>query len=220
MRGMRIMTPLRLWLITLVLTSLGVLACWAWVDRPLALWLHAHRWIVPGRAAFRPLTHIPDPLVPLGSVGFLVLGLAALAGKKFSKFGSLVALCCLSVVTTETVKNGLKWVFGRAWPDSWRGSESSLVSSGDYGFHWFAGVGSHNAFPSGHMAAAASVLAIIWMYYPGTRSFCAGAAMLVAAALVVSNFHFIGDVLAGAFLGMFIARITVALLDRWRVGGA
>jgi membrane-associated phospholipid phosphatase len=220
MRGILTATPLRLWLIALVLTSLAVLACWAWVDRPLALWLHAHRWIAPGRAAFRPLTHIPDPLVPLGSGAFLVLGLSALAGRRLPKFGSSVVLCCLSVVTTETVKNGLKWAFGRAWPDSWRGSESSLVRDGDYGFHWFAGVESQNSFPSGHMAAAASVLAILWMYYPGTRPFCAGAALLIAAALVVSNFHFIGDVVAGAFLGMFVTRMTVALLDPRRVAGA
>lgn len=212
------MAHLKRWIIVLAATACGVLLCWAWVDRPVALWLHAHRLFEFGRGTFRPLTHIPDPLIPLGAVAFLVLGLWAIAGNKLTKFSSLVVICCFSVITTETVKNGLKWVFGRPWPDSWRGNEPSLIRDGDYRFHWFNGGDAYNSFPSGHMAAAMAVLSVLWIYYPRLRPLCIAGAALVAIALVGSNFHYVGDVLAGGFVGMTVGWMTVSLFDQYPNG--
>ena len=152
---------LRRWLLALLTTACLVVVCWAWIDRPVAIWLHAHRLFEFGRSTFRPLTHIPDPLIPLGAIAFIVLGVLAIAGRKLSKFSSLIVVCCFSVVTSETIKNGLKWIFGRPWPDSWRGNEPSLIRNGDYHFHWFNGGDAYSSFPSGHMAAATAVLSVL-----------------------------------------------------------
>lgn len=212
------MAHLTRWFLLLVATTCAVLLCWAWIDRPVALWIHAHRLFEFGRGTFRPLKHVPDPLIPLGAVAFVVLGLRAMAGKKLSKFASLIAVCCFSVVTTETIKNGLKWAFGRPWPDSWRGNEPSLIRNGDYQFHWLKGGDAYSSFPSGHMAATVAVLSVLWIYYPRLRLPCLAAAVLVAIALVSSNFHFIGDVLAGAFLGLTVGWMTVSLFDQYPNG--
>src|SRR6185312_16294824 len=184
------------WLFALLATACLVVLCWAFIDRPVALWLHAHRLFEFGRSTFRPLTHVPDPLIPLGAIAFIVLAMWAMAGRKLTKFSSLIVVCCFSVMTTETMKNGLKWIFGRPWPDSWHGNEPSLIRNGDYRFHWFDGGSGYNSFPSGHMAATMAVLAVLWIYYPRWRPACVTIAVLVAAGLIGSNFHFVGDVLA------------------------
>lgn len=212
------MLQLRRWFLALVATACAVAVCWAWIDRPLAVWIHAHRLFEFGRSAFRPITHVPDPLIPLGAVAFVVLGLGAMAGRRLTKFTSLLVVCCFSVITTETVKNGLKWIFGRPWPDSWRGNEPSFIRNGDYQFHWFNGGDLYSSFPSGHMAAAMAVLSVLWIYYPRLRPGCVAIALFVALGLVGSNFHFLGDVLAGAFLGASIGWMTVSLFDQYPNG--
>jgi len=217
-RGSIEMTQLGRWLLALVAVVCLVAACWAWLDRPVALFVHAHRLFEFGRATFRPLTHIPDPLIPLGTIAFVVLGLRAAAGRPLTKFYSLVIVCCFSVITTETVKNGLKWLFGRPWPDSWRGHGPSLIGNGDYKFHWFNGGDVYNSFPSGHMAASMAVLSVMWMYYPRARPVCVIIAVLIALGLVGSNFHFVGDVLAGAFVGGSVGWMTVSLFDQYADG--
>jgi len=89
-----------------------------------------------------------------------------------------------------------------------------LIRNGEYKFHWFAGASGYNAFPSGHMAAAAAILGILWICYPKARPPCLVVGVLIAGALVVSNFHFVGDVIAGAFLGCSVAWMTVILVDQ------
>lgn len=217
-KGPSEMSLLKRWLLALVATAVAVLISWAFIDRPLALWLHAHRLLEVDRSSLKPLTHLPDPLIPLGAVAFVLLGLWAMAGRKLNKLASLVVVCCFSVITAETVKNGLKWLFGRPWPDSWRGKDPSLIRSGDYQFHWFAGGDAYSSFPSGHMAAAVAVLSVVWIYYPRWRPACATAALLIAAGLVGSNFHFLGDVIAGAFVGASVGMMAVALFDQYPNG--
>jgi membrane-associated phospholipid phosphatase len=107
---------------------------------------------------------------------------------------------------------------GRPWPDSWRGNEPSLIRNGDYKFHWFNGGDAYSSFPSGHMAAAVAVLSVLWIYYPRLRPLCLAAAVLLAIALIGSNFHFAGDVLAGGFVGMTVGWMTVSLFDQYPNG--
>lgn len=204
------------WLAALCCTACAVLVCWAWIDRPLALWIDAHRLGRVAQNDFRPLTVLPNPLIPIGALAFLVLGLRALAGARLGRPSFVIFACWCALVTTETIKNGLKWVFGRPWPVGWRGEEPSLVRTGDYAFHWFAGGAANSSFPSGHMAAAAAVLGVLWIYCPRLRVTCVALMILVAAGLLVSNFHFVGDVLAGAFTGISVAWMATSLLGRLR----
>jgi membrane-associated phospholipid phosphatase len=126
----------------------------------------------------------------------------------------VIVACGISVVMADTIKNGLKWFFGRPWPETWRHNNSSWIGNQDYAFHWLQGGGKFSSFPSGHTTANFAVLSVLWICYPRLRVLYVLAALEVIAGLVGANFHFLGDTIAGAFLGSTIGWITVTLCDR------
>lgn len=205
------MTRFTYWLIALVIVAIAVLACYIWFDWQIATWVHAHKTVYRSRDIFEPLTHIPDPLIPIGAAAFFVFGLRAIAGAPPRKLYDVIAACGVSVVMAETIKNGFKWFFGRPWPETWRNNNSSWIGNQDYAFHWFRGGGEFSSFPSGHTTATVAVLSVLWICYPRFRALYVLAGLAVVASLVGSNFHFLGDTVAGAFLGATVGWITVRL---------
>jgi membrane-associated phospholipid phosphatase len=202
------------WLIALALVALAVVVSYVWLDWAIADWVHAHKAVYRSRDIFEPLTHIPDPFIPIGAAAFFVFGLRAIAGAPPRKLYDVIVACGISVVMAETIKNGLKWFFGRPWPETWRNNNSSWIGNRDYAFHWFHGGGEFSSFPSGHTTATFAVLSVLWICYPRLRVLYVLAAFAVIAGLVGANFHFLGDTIAGAFLGSTIGWITVNLLNR------
>jgi membrane-associated phospholipid phosphatase len=195
--------------VALAADAVAVVICYVWLDRPIATWVHANRVAYHSREVLEPLTHIPDPLIPLGAVTFFLLGLRVLAELPVRRIYEAALACAVSVVMAEAIKNTLKWVFGRPWPETWK-NNSSFISNNDYSFHWFAG-GDFNSFPSGHTTATLAVLSVLWIYYPRFRPVYAVVGLAVAVGLVGSNYHFLGDVIAGAFLGGTVGWMTVLL---------
>ena len=57
------------------------------------------------------------------------------------------------------------------------------------------------SFPSGHTDQATAILSILWVFYPRWRSVYAGALFLLAFALILGEWHFLSDVIAGGFIG-------------------
>lgn len=109
--------------------------------------------------------------------------------------------CLLLAITAPvafTAKSVLKFVFGRINTREW------LVTQGQYGFHWFQGGGVHNGFPSGHMTVFTALIAVVWRLHPRYRRGCGAFLLLMAVALVVTDYHFVSDVIAGAYLGLVI----------------
>ena len=106
---------------------------------------------------------------------------------------------------------------------SWRGSCAVMVANASntwlqkpqlYGFHWFHGGGFYDGFPSWHMAVFAALIAALWRFYPRCRSICLFFLLALASALIVTNYHFLGDVLAGAYLGVLVEEVSYRLLLR------
>ena len=89
----------------------------------------------------------------------------------------------------------------------------SFVQDNVYGFHFFQSGNSFESFPSGHAAAAAAVLSVVWILFPELRVICAIGAIAVDLGLVALNLHFLSDVVAGSFVGISTGLFTVAL---WR----
>jgi membrane-associated phospholipid phosphatase len=67
------------------------------------------------------------------------------------------------------------------------------------------------------MATACAVLAVVWLWYPRFRRVCVIAGLAVGAGLVGANYHFLGDVVAGAFLGASVGLMATAI---WEVTAA
>ena len=107
----------------------------------------------------------------------------------------------------------LKWlcklVFGRTNTRVW------LVHQGSIDFHWFHGGGNHSSFPSGHMAVFTAFLAAVWLFYPRHRSIAAGFLLVLAVALVATDYHFVSDVIAGAYLGLISTALTKGLFQKY-----
>ena len=204
------MSALNRWLIAFAATTVAVVVCYLWIDRPLALLAHAHSG---ERETFARFTHIPDPLIPLASAVFALCGLWAFAGRAMTRAVTVGALASISLIVAETIKSGLKFVFGRLWPDTWVQNNPSFIHDGAYGFYFFHGGQGYASFPSGHTTVTCALISVLWILYPYWRPIYAAIVLAVAVGLIGANYHYLSDVIAGGFLGTSTGWMTVAM---WR----
>jgi membrane-associated phospholipid phosphatase len=206
------MNAMQKWSIGFVLTAVAVVTSYAWLDRPIALFAHDR---LARYELFTKLTYLPEIITPLVLLAFAAIGLHALLGRKLAKLETVTVLAGASLAVADAVKDRLKFAFGRTWPETWVRNNPSFIQDGVFGFNPFHGGPGFAAFPSGHTAAICAVMAVLWMCYPRFRLLYAVAIAAVAVGLVGADFHFLGDVLAGGFLGISIGWLTVVL---WELG--
>jgi membrane-associated phospholipid phosphatase len=201
------------WMAAFALTALAVGISYQWLDRPIAYFAHANFHNEP---LFVQLTLLPEWFAPLAVLIFIVLGLRALTGRPLSRPEAVVLLCALSLVIASAIKNQLKIVFGRTWPETWVRDNPSLIRDGVYGFHPFHGGAGYESFPSGHTTAVLAVMSVLWICYPKLRVLYGIVIVAIVIGLIGADFHFLSDCIAGAFLGASTGWIVVVL---WEAGG-
>ena len=206
------MNGLRNWSLGFLGTAMAVTGSYLWLDRPIAHLAHDK---LQEFNLFEKLTLIPNALTPLAIVAMLALALRGLTGHKLSRFQTVVLLSSISLAVAVVIKDQLKFAFGRPWPETWIGHNRSFIRDGAYGFYPFHGGEGYASFPSGHMTMTCTVLTILWICYPVFRPVYAVCMAAVAIGLVGANFHFLSDVIAGAFLGLSVGWLGVAL---WEIG--
>ena len=81
---------------------------------------------------------------------------------------------------------------------------SRFFNEGLSGFHWSFEPG-FSSFPSGHAVTITCVMLCIAKTYPRFRSWCYAVIVLIACMRVISNKHYLSDVLAGCYIGGIIA---------------
>jgi membrane-associated phospholipid phosphatase len=201
------------WLVSLCLTAAAVWLSILWLDRPIALWVKNifGEWRVPHGLTDSPASS--TSLLP--AIVFVLCGLVAVMGRRFSKVETTISLCAISTLAGIVVKDQLKFVFGRTWPDSWAPNVLSFIHNGVYGFNYFHSGKSFESFPSGHATVAASILSVPCILFPRLRFLCAICLIGIDIALVALNLHFLSDVIAGSFTGISMGLFTLAL---WRAG--
>jgi membrane-associated phospholipid phosphatase len=207
--------PLRNWGLGLLATATAVAIAYFWLDRPIALLAHdvSQRFHL-----FQKLTLIPDALLPIAVVVILLVGLRGLIGVPLSRFETVLFVAGISLAIAAMAKAELKIAFGRTWPETWIRNNPSLIRDHVYGFFPFHGGGGYASFPSGHTTIVCAMMTVFWICYPRLRPLYALAMAGVAIGLVGANFHFLSDVIAGAFLGISVGWISVALWEsgtRW-----
>jgi len=154
---------------------------------------------------FNFMTHLGDGGILFGSIA------ASYAAGEIMKNNSLrkTALLCLeSWLTAGFIVDTLKFVAGRARPESGESSDS---------FHPFALRSSFFSFPSGHSASAFAVAETIARQ---SRKSCVDVvayslATLVALSRIHNDKHWASDVFIGSALGYFVAR-KISSLDKKR----
>lgn len=204
--------PLRIWSLGLVGTVTSVTVSYLWLDRPIS---HLAHEVLQRFQLFEKLALIPDAVGPLALIAIMVLALHGWSGAKLSRLQTVLLLSGISLALAVIVKDELKFAFGRTWPESWIGNNPSLIRDGVFGFFPFHGGSGYRSFPSGHTTITSAVLTVFWICYPKFRLLYALVMGAVAIGLVGANFHFLSDVIAGAFLGVSVGWISVAL---WEMG--
>lgn len=149
---------------------------------------------------FRHLTEVSEGfgglvLVSLEAVIFIVLALIRILHGKLPRFGIALALACLASICTYGVNSTvLKPIFGVAPPYE--------VLQGAPHLAFFLQGTPNSAFPSGHMALAGAfggVFMRFWRFSIVPLSLLLAFGALI---LVMGNWHFVSDVIAGSFIGV------------------
>lgn len=186
--------------------ALAVYVCIKYLDRDVALLVQ--RQLYGNELWARHTSSLPDLL--FGTVLFTTSACYILFRYRVSR--GVVNLnthtCMLLAVVAPVsygVKSALKYVFGRITTREW------LLSPGQYGFHWFQGGGAYSGFPSGHMLVFTALVAVMWRLYPAYRKGYFVFLLCMALALILTNYHFVSDVISGAYLGFLVEGCT------WRI---
>ena len=195
----------------LVLTGLCIL----FLDRPIATWSH--------EALHRPAAAVT--LTKLANVR--VIDVAALAvpavalilwlylrrtGRPLPTAWRTAVAACLAVLLATCLVVLLKYGFGRLWPDTWVNNNPSWIGNRAYGFSPFHGGRGWASFPSGHTARSTAPFAVLWQRVPAWRVLWVLPALIIAAALIACNFHFLGDCVAGVFVGLASAALVMMVI--------
>jgi membrane-associated phospholipid phosphatase len=192
------------WLLGLAICIVSVIVCVIYVDRPVAEFVNRNLrptaiFLMFGRA-LRPLIVV----VPIGLLYLVGSGCWVIAGRRLSSWTRTLLLCSWSLVWALAATVVLKQIFGRT-------SALHYIQHDVYGFYPLRGGPVDDAFPSGTAAIATAIIAVLWLLVPRLRTLWALTLVLIAVALVVTNNHFVADVIGGSFLGGSIGWMTVRL---------
>lgn len=193
--------------LALVICSVLVVVCYYWIDRPVAELVH--RDGVDKHRVFRWLTD-PPPLVEAWSPLALVLLMVRRAWGPFSRWQLALLAACLALIVADVFRTSVGDIFGRYWPETWF-HNPSFIGTGVYGFRFFSGGDDVGSFPSGHCARIFAFASVWWIALPRTRVLVALVALPLAASLVLMNYHFVSDAIAGSVLGALVGAYAAAL---------
>ena len=180
----------------------------AWLDRPLATFSHAN---FHGEAVFDWMQRLPEYLT--GAAALILLGLVISAALGWAPRGvcEVLVRASLSLAAAVLIKDQLKYLFGRTWPETWVNNNPSYIKDGVFGFFPLHGGAGGSSFPSGHMTAVTSVLAVLWVRWPRLRWLYALLWLDVVVGLLGADYHWLSDIVAGSFLGTAVGVVLARL---------
>ncbi|MBX3412537.1 MAG: phosphatase PAP2 family protein [Pirellulales bacterium] len=201
--------------VALVVAAILVTGCYLWVDRPVAWYVHDHgfaQWDREHGNVLKRITNVPD-WAEEAAPAVIVVGVLLMLARPDWHCPRAVGTTAIVFLISDQIKEQLKFVFGRTWPDTWIDNNPSLIQNGAYGFHPFTGGIAYSSSPSGHTTVTVAAMSVLWVAYPKLRVVWVALAVAEGAALVSLNYHFVGDVVGGAFLGAMIG-LSAARLAR------
>ena len=203
---------IRGWAVAFVACVVVVVLCMAFVDRPLAEYCDAHfrhtaaaHWIDQGLRPF-------EAGVFVAFLFLLGCGARTLARRPLPRWTAAPLLCAWALMWAIGAEIILKHLFGRGWVDP------TYIEQHQYGFHWLHGGWGWDSFPSGTATLAFAVASVLWMVAPRLRALAVTVATVLVVAVVLVNFHWLSDVVAGMFLGAIVGPSTVRLMGGAKAG--
>jgi len=182
---------LQIWTLSLAFcVALGVVA-FARMDVPIAL----HFWRV-GRF-LHPLNTPFGATVVLSLESAVAVGLivARVVRGHISRFGESLAMACLASICTYAINDQVfKPFFGVPTP-------AKVMEGATHAFHFLRGSG-NSSFPSGHMMLAGAFCGVFMKLHRASVWPLSALLVLAAGLLIVGDWHFLSDVVAGTFVGV------------------
>lgn len=188
-------------LLLLVAVIALITICYFYIDRPVACWLSEQG--LRAIKLFKYLSQIPEIFI-IAVPFILLISVMRYSFNKMNQSDRLFLLFATTIAITQFVKDLLKYVFGRTWPETWC-HNPSLIHDGVYGFHFFTKSVAYSAFPSGHAATLFAGLSMLWLLLPRFRWLYTIIGLLALIGIQAMNYHFVSDIIGGALLGYLIA---------------
>jgi len=159
---------------------------------------------VPIALYFWNVDHLRSPLnaafgstiiLSAESAVILFTVLARLVRGHISVLGETLAIACLVSMCAYVVNDHvLKVFFGVPNP-------ADMLHGAGHSFNLWMG-SDHGSFPSGHMVLAGAFAGVFMRLYKGSVRLFSALLLIAAGLLLVGDWHFLSDIIAGAFLGM------------------
>ena len=127
-------------------------------------------------------------------------------GRKLTGRDAAILRISLAVLTAIGLKDLLKTMFGRTWPETWVDHNPSFITDHVFTFSPFHGGVGWSSFPSGHETVTAAFCAALWILAPRLRLLCVLMLALVAVGLLGADEHWLSDVFAGGLVGWLARR--------------
>ncbi len=133
------------------------------------------------------------------------------------RFSSLIINLIATIALSSLVRVSAKVAFGRTWPETWINSNPSWINDNIEVFHPFSQSVAYHSFPSGHALFTFSLATVFWYHFPRLRPIWLACMLAVLIGQLGLNYHFLGDLLAGATLGTLIAHTVILTSNKARL---
>ena len=188
---MKPFAAIRVWGLSFVVCAAAAAVSFVTLDVPVArgLWRFG-RHLSSMSAAFGATV-----ILTLEATVALSLVVARLTRGHISRFGEALGVACLASICAYGVNDQvLKPFFGVLPP-------TKVVHGAKHAINLAMGL-AMDSFPSGHMVLAGAFAGVFMRLYRVSIRPLSGLLLLAAALLVLGDWHFISDVIAGTFLGV------------------
>ncbi|MCL5028031.1 MAG: phosphatase PAP2 family protein [Bacteroidetes bacterium] len=198
------------WITLTVIVSFAIYVSMKYLDTVIAI--RVMRFLLSIKTLHKAAENIPDILAYLvgaGTILMWVIYIYRTYKKKFDIKTKFLLLAATTLPTAYVLKFFLQYAFGRTTPRFWLIANKPLV------FHLFHEIG-NGCFPSGHMTVFTAFGAAVLIYYPQFRTIVYVMLALLGAALIVTDYHFLSDVIAGCYLGFITTYALWFLFEKRR----
>ena len=186
----RVSVVISIWPLSLVACAAVVAFLFVRIDVPTALrFWNAGRLLSPLSEGFGVTV-----ILSAESAVILFTVLARLVRGHISVFAETLAIACLASMCAYVINDHvLKIFFGVPNP-------TDVIHGARHRFNLWMG-SENSSFPSGHMALAGAFAGVFMRLYRASIWPLSALLLLAALLLLVGDWHFLSDIIAGAFLG-------------------
>jgi hypothetical protein len=182
---------IRIWVLSLVACAVLVAFLFVYMDMPTALhFWKAGRFLRSLNGAFGAAV-----ILSAESAVILVMVLVRLVRGHISVFGETLVIACLTSICAYSLNDHvLKVFFGVPNP-------TDVMRGATHSFNFWMG-SENSSLPSGHMVLAGAFAGVFMRLYRASIWPLCALLLLAAALLLVGDWHFLSDIVAGTFLGV------------------